>query len=707
VIDDVSVVHNQKVPSTEITDKIATAESKHALGGVFENVPILSLWDRLSVEYERFDPFVLERDRARVERVYRSLGYYEAHTRVAHVTKHDNMVRVEIVVEEGERVHVERVDVLWNGEIPPAERVAAAQRIASKTMPVGAPLIERDLEDTRQALLRALTDHGYAYAAVDPHADVDVRRLRASVTYRLTSGPVCKLGPISMDGLGDLPEERLRAALGIREGEPYSRSKIDSAERALAAFGVFGSVEATPDLGSKGTTTDIPVVFHVTRASLKALKAGGGAEVGSHVDAHVVVGWEHKNLFGGLRRFSVEVTPGVEFYPLTLGTLFTPPSTGNQVLPTVRTRADLLQPGFIEPRTRGRLILSGNVYRLLNVAIEDNYVQGYVELAPKAGLERDFWDGVISVGVYAAIQYDDPFSYIHAQLPAGVSTVTFGYAETTATFDLRKGKSHKPDPVNPHSGVYFSTDAQAAWGDAQDFRIRPELRGYVPIAKHLTLALRATLGFLLPYGGALAAQGCQVQPAMSTAVCPGTYYDRYLQLLQFRGFMSGGPYSNRGYPYTGVGPQQVVAALSPTLPNAQQTQLPIATGGLGLWEASTEARIDIIEKLGAVVFVDGSDVARQLADMNLSAPHLSTGIGLRYKTPVGPFRFDVGARIPGAQVFGSSCPVYDPSLAATLIGKSGCLSQTPGYAYLDQKWGQASSILGLPLAVSLAIGEAF
>ena len=86
VIDDVTVVHNETVPSSEITEKLATAESKHPLGGIFENVPILSLWDRLSVEYERFDPFVLERDLARVERIYRSLGYYDAHARTGHVT---------------------------------------------------------------------------------------------------------------------------------------------------------------------------------------------------------------------------------------------------------------------------------------------------------------------------------------------------------------------------------------------------------------------------------------------------------------------------------------------------------------------------------------------------------------------------------------------------------------------------------------------
>jgi outer membrane protein insertion porin family/translocation and assembly module TamA len=143
------------------------------------------------------------------------------------------------------------------------------------------------------------------------------------------------------------------------------------------------------------------------------------------------------------------------------------------------------------------------------------------------------------------------------------------------------------------------------------------------------------------------------------------------------------------------------------LPNgAPPIPVPIATGGLGLWEASAEVRVEIISKLGAVVFLDSSDVAKQITDMNLSAPHMSTGLGLRYMTPVGPFRLDVGARIPGAQVLGQTCPIYDPGLTPLLANPtSGCGKN--GNQYLDQKYGQASSILDLPIAVSLAIGEAF
>jgi hypothetical protein len=187
-------------------------------------------------------------------------------------------------------------------------------------------------------------------------------------------------------------------------------------------------------------------------------------------------------------------------------------------------------------------------------------------------------------------------------------------------------------------------------------------------------------------------------------VCRG----RYLQLLQLRGFYSGGTNSNRGYAYNGIGPQEQIPGIS-TL-NDAYVPLPLAIGGKALWEASVELRIPVYEKLGMVIFVDGSDVRDKLADFAAQfAPHLSTGLGIRYATPVGPLRADLGLRIPGAQVIGfaAQCAAFDPgaSPVATQICKSG--QPPPNNPYLDQKFGQAGSLRGVPLALSLAIGEAF
>ena len=170
---------------------------------------------------------------------------------------------------------------------------------------------------------------------------------------------------------------------------------------------------------------------------------------------------------------------------------------------------------------------------------------------------------------------------------------------------------------------------------------------------------------------------------------------RYIQVLQIRGFNSGGPQSNRGYSYSGVGDQEVVPHITPVQSNG--IALPIATGGAALWEASAELRFPVVGQLGGELFVDSSDVRWHLSELGAPfAPHLSSGLGLRYLTPVGPFRIDVGVRIPGAQVLGipnNRLPVYDPTASA------GCC--------LDPKYGQSGSVVGLPLAISLAIGDSF
>jgi len=192
-------------------------------------------------------------------------------------------------------------------------------------------------------------------------------------------------------------------------------------------------------------------------------------------------------------------------------------------------------------------------------------------------------------------------------------------------------------------------------------RIRPEARGYIPIGKKVTLALKLGGGFLYPFGGDLTATpypdypypvdasldkatGCPVLPAGAQLGADETYRSRWIQVLQLRGFSSGGTNSNRGYAYSAVGPQEIVPGASPK--DNAGTQLPLATGGRALWEASVELRFPVYKKFGMTLFLDGSDVRQRPEDFaTVFAPHLSTGLGIRYDTPVG----EHGLQLSGGQ----------------------------------------------------------
>jgi outer membrane protein assembly factor BamA len=691
-VDELSFEGNRVVSGGELAERIATAESEHLLSGLLEHVPVLRVLDALSVEYERFDRSVLDRDLARIHRYYRSRGFYDARVRAARVQRiggsgPSGRVRVHLVISEGEPVRVASVDLRWKDwSLEKAGNVTRPVTDARNQIKVGVRFEEEPYEATKKALLRALTDRGFAYATVEGHVDVDVVSREARVSYTIELGPQTRFGKITLAGLGDLPEGPLRAALGIKEGDRFSTQRLADAERALADFGVFGAIEVKPELAAPGEPREprVPVTFAVQPVPLRAVRLGGGAEIGVRVEGHLVAGWEDRNFLGGLRRFSVEARPGLILYPTRISTLFDAPPT--HVLPQLRLQFELRQPATFEGRTTG--LLSG-AYKLYSPSTFDTApgepILGYREYTGAIGLQRPFLRSALNASLLYNVQLNSPFSYNDVALKTAYDLVFIPSVQALVSYDLRRNLAGRPDRLNPRKGVYLAADTQLAGypaGSARDVRIQPELRAYVPISRRLTLGFRLLTGFLFPlgdsYGCAFEAREAGANAEDAGAAC-GTSLARDLQLLQFRGFFSGGATSNRGYGFNEVGPQDYLTNLA-----GVQSEGLVPTGGLSLWESSLELRMPILGDLGTAVFLDGSDVARRRGSFRLSRPHLSAGLGLRYETPVGPLRVDVGYRLPCAQVLGI-CP-GEP---------------------LPEGERAPDTLLGLPMAVNIAIGQAF
>ena len=119
---------------------------------------------------------------------------------------------------------------------------------------------------------------------------------------------------------------------------------------------------------------------------------------------------------------------------------------------------------------------------------------------------------------------------------------------------------------------------------------------------------------------------------------------------------SGGASSNRGYPIRAIGLRDC-ARLENDATGAPQHQVGqdcnVQVGGASIWESSLELRFELFtEALEMVLFMDTSDVSRNVFDIRLDYPHLSVGTGFRYFTPIGPIRIDLGYRVPGMQRIG-------------------------------------------------------
>ena len=667
LVADVDVVGGSAIDASAVEDSLATRPP-----------PWPRSLEGLLYDYEVFNDTVLTRDLERVERYYRRKGFYEAKVRAARILRVDERhVRVEISVEEGPVVEIRRADVNGLAHLP---FDVAAKAVAAITVDPGDRFDEDAFEASAKAITHVLGDAGYAFAQVKHRAKVDLTTHTADVTFEAVPGQVARYGRVRIVGLESIPEAPVRAVLGIEEGEVYSRKDLLDAQEALQSLGVFASVEVGQDKASPDGG-EVPITVVLRESSLRTLRLGGGARFDVlRLSTHARVGWEHRNFIGGMRRFNIEARPGVTYFPTRIGRLDSP----TRLLPENRVHAELRQPSFVEGRTTGFIAGDYSIYPLLyplpdGADPDRERVIGYHEIRATTGLERPFFGHRLFVTPSFNWQANFPFTY-QGNKPDGLDAVRVSFPELYAILDFRD------DRIEPKEGFYVSNSLQVAGylfgGTVSDLRLRPEFRGFLPLSKHVTLATRLTAGFLFPsnYGDTLTSAQAANDPTN-----PAVIRDQHK--LLFRAFYSGGPNSNRGYAYRGVGPHGPVGFLVPTGEDCGRPldQLPAACirplGGLTLWEASLEVRFPLIGPLYAATFLDASDVTRTVGEIRFNVPHVSPGLGLRYRTPVGPLRIDAGYRTPWLQQIGEQD--------------------------LERQEGNPGTVFGLPMAIHIALGESF
>ena len=357
----------------------------------------------------------------------------------------------------------------------------------------------------------------------------------------------------------------------------------------------------------------------------------------------------------GVCDFRVD-SPGLVFYPLRLDNIVMP----TRLLPEERLRLQFKQPGFLEARTNLFVQPEFNIFPLLVGSSNEtaSSIVGYREVKAATWLDRSYGKFYASAGYNT--QVENPFTY-QGQLEPYLSTLIIAYPEVVGRFDFRD------DRVHPHKGTYFSANFQYAGGSSAEMSAienPTRVRAYVPVASKVTLATRASVGFLFPrnYGDIVQYHLDEDARPQSRGTHPPTF-----KPSSFEDF-SGGPSSNRGYPTRGIAPHGVIPFLNPATASQQvatscdhpeamdfdRELCSVPIGGFTLWEFSAELRFQIVGPLAGAIFVDMGDVSERTADIRLGHLHLSTGFGARYDTPVGPIRLDVGYRVQPLQVLGFS-----------------------------------------------------
>jgi translocation and assembly module TamA len=107
-------------------------------------------------------------------------------------------------------------------------------------------------------------------------------------------------------------------------------------------------------------------------------------------------------------------------------------------------------------------------------------------------------------------------------------------------------------------------------------------------------------------------------------------------------FYAGGGGSIRGYAYQSVGPIEGETPL----------------GGRSILELSLELRVKLTETFGIVGFIDGGSAFKSAFPDFAEHTLWGTGLGIRYFTPIGPLRLDVGIPLNRRENIDDSFQLY-------------------------------------------------
>jgi translocation and assembly module TamA len=634
VLKEIRFEGNRSISSGDLESKMATAPTS----GFFKKTP----------RYYDEDLFAI--DRKRIERYYNEKGFYEARV-VGARTESDDKGRVTLVVSinEGPRAKVKEVRLEGVQNLSSSE-----QEDVRKQVPLhpGDEFDEDRYEQGKQAIAAQLKEHGFARASATGKVQVVPEEAAAHVTYVVDSGPHFTFGRVLVSGNSSVSTDDIVRATGIDRGEQFRQSRIALAQQRVYNLGAFSGVRVSLEPFSDSPVATVRVT--VREAPFQTIRTGLGfsAEQYRYEIPKLHAEYTHRNLFGGLRR--LELTTN-------LGYAFTPTLADPKGIVTV-TSAQLVTPSLVFPGLD--FIVRGEGAR------EIQYGFSYDELAGRLALLWRLGPHSVSPSLnyvlYLNSQLDPSLDISQLVGTGGAAaaallsncqpTCTLFYPELRYTFDVRD------NVVETRKGFYFTISLQQTLkpGTFTYFRIEPEARAYFPLSPSVVAAGRVFWGALIQPAGT---------PALSSP-------------FQQR-FFGGGYNGNRGFPALGQGPRFGAQF------NGQgfaTTSVPV--GGNGEFYVSGELRIatDAILRHTAVVpFLDASRVTVDPL-LPFGAPlEVAPGLGLRYLTPFGPIRFDVGflvksytviAQPPGTPVAGR--PPFQPTPVSTSCNSATgtCISQS-------------------------------
>jgi outer membrane protein insertion porin family len=577
-----------------------------------------------------FSQAALDADASAVQAFYRRRGFVAAGAEAAAepIPGESSASVVEmatrISVDEGVRTIVRRVTFTGNRTVD----TGALQAVVG--LAVGEPFVASQLAADREAVATQYANLGYPNATVTAEPQYSADRTGADVTFAVNEGPRVVVDHVLIVGNTRTAASTIEREMQIGPGDPLGRAAIVESQRRLYALGLFRRVQI--DQVSHGDEARSDLIVTVEEAPVTTVGYGAGVEgrlrvVRREQDGGVATerfevapraSFEitRRNLFGKNR--SLSFFSSVSLHPKD-SPFFAdqppPTSEGGFGFPEYRVTAT-----FREPRVAGTeadLSLNGTLEQQIRSSF--NYARKGVSATVTRRVAA-----VLLSGNYQ-LQRTRVFDESVAPKDQNLLDRTFSqYRLSSVTPSVLRDT--RDDTLNPHHGNLFSASAQVAalnlWSEAsflktfftgQLFRTLPRSHGTV-----LAASARVGLGFpgrviqTLP-NGARATIKVNVLPASER-------------------FFAGGDTTVRGFALDRLGRPDTIADGFPI-------------GGDGLVIFNGELRVPVWGPLGVVGFVDTGNVFKYVGDIDLGLLRTSVGFGIRFASPFGPIRADLGIKV--------------------------------------------------------------
>ncbi|HEY3743278.1 MAG TPA: BamA/TamA family outer membrane protein [Bryobacteraceae bacterium] len=535
-----------------------------------------------------------EADLKRIPAFYHDRGYPDAKVRSFDVTLNNaqDAVNITLDIDEGQPVIVQAIEFNGFDAVPAKHLASLKQRIPLK---VNAALDLALAQATRETALDELKDHGYPYASVTLTKRQGNDARSQILTLTATPGTLAHYGAITIEGNHKVSNHVIERQLLFRPGSLFRLSEIQSSQRRLFDLQTFHFANIVPNVGEGQEPAVVPMKVTVTESKPRQVNFGVG--YGSEEKLRGTIDWRNVNFMGGARMLELQS----KYSSLSKGVRmnFREPyvfSPHYDALSSIEYWHDA-EPSYTLNTEGGRVVFERAVarpgpysQRVATTTMSMTYTNEYqnYRVSQEALSTPSFTKTLISLGL-------NPLT---GEGHGDLSSIAFDTQRSTADSTVNAQHGYT---VNLH----LEQSGRELGGSFEFVETILEGRYYLPLPGGAELAVRARGGSIGSIGG------------------PN------LQVPFFRRYWLGGATSLRGWGLFEVAP----------LANG----LPI--GGHTVYENSLEVHVPIWGNLSGVLFEDDGNVWNNAWAFNLGDLRYDVGPGLRYQTPIGPIRIDLGYQL--------------------------------------------------------------